>query len=495
MKLGADGFLLYNARYKVLICRDCQYGIQKNAIQSHLLRHKIYRDERRNLLSAIAELNILEPDDVPLPAVGSTPVDGLSIVHGYRCILPSCGHLCASSKRMKSHQSEVHRRGNLSDLASFSEEVKLQTFFRGNKVQYFQVTPADGRAPEAGDSHTAHIEDNHTADTDIAALHNDNEQTDEIDTHRVPFPDMETLRYFHHFTATTAPTLPATESFGDSGDYWQSHFAQLALQHQWLMSGLLAVSASHLATLAEESSTTRTHQQWAVQLSAQFLKYWDKNEDLPLPKDTVETGTNIARILSCFHWMRPELGIHTPAPETCGLEFFMNVIRQNTPSPITARTTTWNEPHTLRLSSSSRFEVSRPSIIVEEALSRLHDLPSRMTEALEKPENVQDVLVTLEAIAVLIKCCELAFSSRAPNAAWEGMTSWLAKVPPNFHELVLRHSLGAYIVVAHWAALLVQRVENCGYWFLGGATHKVLRLIKEELAQTPKGANVLPLIP
>ncbi|CAG8245646.1 unnamed protein product [Penicillium nalgiovense] len=135
MRLGPGDLLEYNAEYKVLICRDCHYAIQKNALGSHLLRHKIYREERLRLLSTIRQLDIVEPGDLLIPSPNTKPVDALPIVSGYSCTMTGCGHLCASSKRMRRHWSDVHSVSGPNDFASYARPVKLQTFFRGTKLK------------------------------------------------------------------------------------------------------------------------------------------------------------------------------------------------------------------------------------------------------------------------------------------------------------------------------------------------------------------------
>src|SRR5277367_6532329 len=140
IRLGPRDLLEYDARYGVLICRECQYAIQKSALQSHLLRHKIYRHERQRLLSSIAQLDLFEPHQVPLPTPASPPIDALPIISGYRCTAVGCGNLCASSKRMRRHWSEIHGLSEPLNPSSFARPVKLQTFFRSTKLRYFKVT-------------------------------------------------------------------------------------------------------------------------------------------------------------------------------------------------------------------------------------------------------------------------------------------------------------------------------------------------------------------
>lgn len=138
-RLDSRDLLRYEPKYKVLICRECQYAIQKSAVQSHLLRHKIYRGERQSLLSLVTEFDLSKPEDVPLPDPTSSPVDILPVISGYRCTRPGCGHLCASSKRMRHHWSEIHALKTPAVDCVLGQPVKLQTFFRGTKVRYFEV--------------------------------------------------------------------------------------------------------------------------------------------------------------------------------------------------------------------------------------------------------------------------------------------------------------------------------------------------------------------
>lgn len=141
-KLHPRDLLDYNATYRILICRECQYAIQKSAISSHLLRHKIYREERQALLSFANGLDLFEPEQVPVPVSGTPAVDGLPVISGYRCISSSDYEgLCASLKRMKRHQSDFHSVNDLSNVHAFARPAQLQTFFRGTKLQYFEVIP------------------------------------------------------------------------------------------------------------------------------------------------------------------------------------------------------------------------------------------------------------------------------------------------------------------------------------------------------------------
>ena len=282
IRLGPRDLLEYDARYGVLICRECQYAIQKSALQSHLLRHKIYREERQHLLSSIAQLNIFEPQNVPLPTPACPSIDALPIISGYRCTAEGCKNLCASFKRMRRHQSEIHGLSELPNSSSFARPAKLQTFFRGTKLRYFEVTssPLAGTAGAASLATTTDDDDDHNDDEE-----GHDEQMKDADTvtplspppRRVPTPsrtppgsspadlDLEALTYFHHFNTTTSLTLPGAEHPRSVVYYWQTDVVLQALRRRWLMCGLLAISACHLVALADDPAIERVNRERSVQ--------------------------------------------------------------------------------------------------------------------------------------------------------------------------------------------------------------------------------------
>lgn len=537
IRLGPHDLLEYDARYGVLICRECQYGIQRSAVQSHLLRHKIYRDERQRLLSAIAQLDLFEPHLVPLPTPASPPIDALPIIPGYRCTAVGCGNLCASAKRMRRHQSEIHGLSGPYNASSFARPVKLQTFFRGTKLRYFEVTPS----PVAG-----------TAGAGQLATTNDNEDEDErydeeeLDEQmhnadiaaplpppppRVPTPpespprsstvdlNLEALTYFHHFTTTTSLTLPSAEHPRPATHYWQTDVVHQALRWRWLTCGLLAISACHLAALADDTTIKRVHRERSAQFSSEFSAGWEEitKRDLGveaagLEEEAKKAGGQIRCILRCAHWALAEYTLDQAIiPEPAGpsqLQSIMTTIRGCVLSDFALRPGGVRNDHDdgqeetfaqvrkiLKMGSSSdaRSFGAFPSCdnTLSALLNRLGALPSRMVEALGKPESIRDVLATLSAIAALVECCATSFASEEAGAAWRGMATWLTKVPDHFNHMVSRHSPAALVVLAHWAASLVKRAENCGCWFLRGSARMMLLHVAERLRADDRAVQSL----
>ena len=130
----------YLPDYRVLICRPCHYAIQPQGISRHLKkRHNVHRSSRRPFIAYVSNLDLAEPKDVILPVASSLPLNLLPIEDGWACDSGGCGHICVTSKRMKSHWRTVHQQKGEDGISW--HPVKLQTFFRGNRVMYFEVSP------------------------------------------------------------------------------------------------------------------------------------------------------------------------------------------------------------------------------------------------------------------------------------------------------------------------------------------------------------------
>ncbi|KAH9205309.1 hypothetical protein DL95DRAFT_376352 [Leptodontidium sp. 2 PMI_412] len=504
-RLGLPELLEYDARYRVLICRECQYAIQKSALGSHLLRHKIYRGEREGLLASIAQLDLLEPHLVPLPTPTSPPINALSIVPGYRCAAGGCGTLCASTKRMRRHWSEVHGINQpLPDFSAFACPVTLQTFFRGTKLRYFEVTSPETHGAhghkEPGNKEPEHEEPK----MDDHGLHARNpgpsaQMPPLIPTESVhPFSgialepslvdfDLQTLTYLHHFITSTSLTLPVTEHPRPATLYWQTDVVLQALRTRQLMCGLMAISACHMAALVDHTLTKRAHYERSVQFFSRFSAAWGQTtisglnvSDIEVEEEAKEAGRQLLSQLRCAYWSLAESTLnHRTVMESVGpfgLQSFITTIRS------------FLVPSFTIYSNATRFERlgdpssgNNASSTLRAVLDLLGDLPSRMADGFTKPQNGPDFLATMSAIAALIKCCNISFSSEDVGTAWLGMATWLIKIPGHFNTMLTCYNAPALVVLAHWAALLVRRAEHCGLWFLRGLTNRTLLQVAERI--------------
>ncbi|KAL3473151.1 hypothetical protein BJX99DRAFT_272412 [Aspergillus californicus] len=469
-RFGPRQILEYNGRYGVLICHECQYAIQKSALQSHLLRHKLYRSDRQQLLDVIADLHLFEPDHVALPPPESPPIHGLPVIAGYRCTAAGCENLCASLKRMKKHWRECHGPDD-----SLARPAALQTFFRGTKIRYFEVTPADGDRTDDQDE----------------------DDMDEQVTLRSSAPtsinvDLEQLSYFYHFTSTTSLTLPSPQS-PLLAQYWQAHAVPQALRQKWLMCGLLALSACHLAAFPDDVAVGQQHRKRAAEFSADFRTGWTEST-ATADEEVKDMAKHIECLLRCAHWalaespsdqdIMPEPGV----PEQ--LQYILTTIQSSIPPA--APSDPEMPAHSLRILSWNSPEAGDNT--PAEIWDRLRNLPSHMADTFGKPENPQDVLALLSALAALLECCATSFASDEADAAWWGMATWLNRVPLRFTELLARHDPAVLVVVAHWAAVLVTRADRCGCWFVRGLAMTILLRVAERLPDDGAARRLVALV-
>ncbi|KAF2119048.1 hypothetical protein BDV96DRAFT_643205 [Lophiotrema nucula] len=503
--LGPNGLLEYETQYRVLICRECQYAIQKSAISSHLLRHKIYRDGRHDLLTLISQLDILEPEDVPLPTPDSKPVDLLPVIDGYCCTVPNCDNLCASEKRMRRHWSEVHGEVAGLVLANGARPTKLQTFFRGTKLRYFEVSsitletnshiPLPVSSTASGDEMLIRVQHGATATLDapmcppappkrVPGLSQAPIETSPISI------DLDTLVYFNHFLTTTCLTLPGPQALDRPTHYWQTDVVLEALRQDWLMRGVLAISANHLAIFTDDVSTQKDHHKRFIQL---FEEFNDRRPEMRcahhLRQDTIIAGERVRCILRLARWALVASMLDAgPLRESLGsfqLHAFLADVRMLGVDAAVVHAPTFKISNNNFKDTFARATqtLSSTGFLGDESstlLNRLSTLPTRMTEAFGRPNEIQEVLVTLSAIAALVEFTSLSYSSSDTNTTFQAVAMWLLKVPDRFNSMILQNSPAALVVVGHWVQL-VKRAEDCGSWFLRGAATTISHEIAKQL--------------
>lgn len=530
--LGSPQLLFYNATYRVLICRECKYAIQKSALESHLLRHKIYRNERAQLLASIAKLVLFEPQDVPLPHPTSPPIDGLPVTNGYRCTIGGCGNLCASEKRMRRHWSENHDGLKQGAFEECVREAMIQTFFRGTRLRYFEVNSsiANDTTPMASLPSTAEEENPHDDER-----YNEQDYDGEVDGRGTAAPpcistastaasksslgdlNLETLTYFHHFITATSFTLPVSKHIRSTTHYWPTDVVSLALRRRWLMHGLLALSACHMAIFAGDPAMELVHCERVAAFGGEFCSGWQEVEHNEGISDGAaeSAGQQIMCLLQMANWAAynalPIQHSNVPQPAcTSYLQLFIAVVQNfnaSEPALRPANTAQVNKSFAQSNEISitpNRSEPRSPGTAITDQTSlsalvhRLHSMPSLLTDAFGRPkiEDVEDVLHTISAIGSLIECFQVSFrpeddeepSNAADQArpadsraAWRAMTNWLANTTKHFHKMIPRGVPSALVMLAHWA-LLVDRAERCGCWFLSGVADRIIRDVKEHFS-------------
>ncbi|KAI3319848.1 hypothetical protein HD806DRAFT_250728 [Xylariaceae sp. AK1471] len=246
---GLGRLLTHLPNYGVVICKDCRFAIQPSAFSSHLQNHHILRSERRCILDQLSSLRLLPPDHVGVPASESRRIVDLPVLSGFKCDTAECGYACTSVKRMCQHWSEVHDEPN-SKVIKY-REARLQTFFRGNKIRYFEVEgPKDLQSWTQKESQLAIKKPSVLSPAGLV-----NKAPDEI---QVPSLDYQSLLYMHHYTRHSGLFL---NRGNESMVFWLDTIVFEAYKHPFLMYGLLCISAIDKARGTTDYTERRNHLQ------------------------------------------------------------------------------------------------------------------------------------------------------------------------------------------------------------------------------------------
>ena len=345
--------------------------------------------------------------------------------------------------------------------------------------------------------------------------------------------DLETMSYFHHFTTNTYLTLPGEEQVPPAPNYWSTEVVPQALQQKWLMCGILAISARHLAILAGGVTQRETHDQRAHEFFTEFSKRWKQlsslNGDLSnaaLPTEETSAtriGKKVMSILNLAAY-NPRLldmdsggvgesfgsgsargdlpsiitdiqGLYCPSTN---LEGSRDEESRNTETMARAKSILESKPPSSFSSELSARTVSRSEILQHDTsqssglvFDRLRDLPHLMAVAFGKPDNIKDVLAAVLAIGSLVICFDASFEhtglvgdGRGTKEAlsWHNMARWTLETTEHFNDMIARETPGALVVVAHWAAFLVTNAEVSGSWFLHGLSNVIHEQIMRRLS-------------
>jgi hypothetical protein len=478
-----NAFLRYDPRYGVLLCLKCGYAVQKSALDSHLLRHKIYREERKRLVASVSHLKILEPNEVAIPAPTSPALAYLTNFSGLKCTVPQCGHLTVSTKRMKLHWRQVHHSLELPiDVRDQARSVTLQTFFRGNKVRYFEV---ESTCTVDDDSPISHVPGQIEARDDVPHPYSPEDRPLSIMSTGQPAnpvspdgePDMCMLRYFHHFVVITSRTLPFCDISPLKERYRQEAIVSRALQHSWLMHGLLAISACHMAMSTTDPESLERHYEYEAQYSSRF-HLWIGD---PVLEDLVkDMGDHVRCLLhlaqTALHRTPPTAG--GDAPQKCSIALALrDCLRLDSVSigcSLLGDGTTCTESS------------------AEAPMDGLRTLQSRMFELLGRPANIDDALTVIKSIELLQDICRGITLHDDIEMCWAAAAGWLKNVPDHFHRMVDDGDPVALLIMTYWSTNLVIRVEEKGCWFLKGVVKASMMQVAERLAE--KRHLLLPLM-
>jgi hypothetical protein len=490
-KIDSTTLLKHDPKYGVLICLKCRYAIQRSALDTHLLRHKIYREERKRLLASTSHLNMLQPDEVPVPPPTSPAINYLSKFPGLRCTVSGCGHLTVSTKRMQLHwkQSPDHAAPT-TVLSSLASDVTLQTFFRGNKLRYFEVESTHAAAASStGSNDGGH---NSPSTHDVRSQHVDSVFENPLPalsrgqpTHPPDLAkefDMHLLTYFHHFTTSTGYTLPFSDNSPLRQHYWQEAVVAKALQCTRLMHGLLALSACHMATLADDPAAKELHQENEAKYASVF---YSQIETTALDQVAEQMYVHVRYLLHMA-----QLALYGVSQAKANDIAKQRSVVVSLRDGLSLERIGSNSPQCIGVKGAATSSGSHDDTTEHAIIDGLQTLPSRMAELLGRPKNVGEALIIIKSIESLTEACNDPVAHDDIVACWGTAAAWLSDVSGRFHEMVDEMDPVALLVMAYWSAIMVARVERQGRWFLEGVARAAVLQVAEKLV-----ADKHPLLP
>ncbi|KAI0965493.1 hypothetical protein F4678DRAFT_452764 [Xylaria arbuscula] len=463
------GVLTYLPKYGVVICKSCRFAIQPSAFSSHLQSHHILRSERRHILDQLFALHLPPPERVGVPASDSRRIADLPILSGFKCEA-ECHYACTSVKRMCQHWSEVHDQPN-SKLIRYREAI-LQTFFRGNKIRYFEVEgPKNSQCWQQKECQLA------ARNPDLLLPTNSAEEV--VDGIQAPPLDCQSLLYMHHYTRHSALFL---NRGNESTTFWTDTIVLEAYKHTFLMYSLLCISATDKARKTTDYAKRRTH----LQASASYCAGAISGYRIAVARPTRDNSTALiacSRLLGQQEVVRDLIKF-----EGIGNSFTIEDIIE----------------HLILLRGCTDLMIQLQSSLPPDSLFRLPDQVKAGLRQIEEsdetdmpsnqgciPTNIWLILNTLEvklkavgllpdnkvlmiryAMNLLAHAASHAYDAKEDELGWAGWNAvegWL-RMPVVSDQLVpaMREGCPAAIVVfISWVMILLRRLEQKYDWMLG----------------------------
>ncbi|KFY83763.1 hypothetical protein V500_09928 [Pseudogymnoascus sp. VKM F-4518 (FW-2643)] len=462
---GTAELLQYLPEYKVVICATCRYAIQPNAIERHLKElHKFRRDSRRPFMQYISKLDLDIPDKVREIRNTESPVPLLPVHDGLRCMHEGCTHLCVSAKRMKGHWLSAHGRSGHIDFDW--HPVPLQTFFRGNLLRYF--TNSD--VHPAADSTRSDISIN-TSDRYSEKL---NWNRDDVDVTDLPsisglllqsqLDEIDSTLLQHYITSTSLSLTTDART----KTMWQVTVPRIASQFPFLLHGILACAALHLAYLdpgqgRELMIRGRVHQDRAMPLFRSAIESPNRDNC-----DAVFAFSHLLVIYSFAAEREDErlFLVESNALEVLpswlyfirsGCSMLCDVWDQLESGPVGSLVSAWEIPIT--------FSEAGQEPLMDSLLSAI---PLQGSEDSWSEDVCQIYRDAATELGVAFSCTQ---DPSAGFTAWDALRIWPMRISDAYLNLLSQHHPGALILVAYYCILL-QRLDS--HWYFEGRAKRLL---------------------
>ncbi|OJJ43664.1 hypothetical protein ASPZODRAFT_136116 [Penicilliopsis zonata CBS 506.65] len=460
--------LKYLPDHRVLVCMQCRYAIQPNAVARHLKEiHHIHRGDRRPFVEYAGQFDLADPAKVVYPDLTQFPVPVLPVENGVACRFAGCGHLCVTVKRMKQHWMTVHRMSARDGIDW--RNVQVQTFFRGNALKYFTGERSEEVQPEKGCSRRdfAPVTLNFSPASPDGPLAEIEQRL--IEKYHLDSLDSELLRHYLRHTSQTIDPRPETQTA------FQTAVPKIAYNFHFLLQGMLSCAAMHLAqitpsrgafsyrataakhhdaalpTFRHAMLTISSHNCNAVMAFSFFMMIYtlsraDDADSLLLIRESTTTTTIAA-------WMEV-LRTRCNLLDSC----WENIIC----GPIGPLASLWRH--------NDQKTVVSPT---DPLLCKL--LSIRNCSASFHPWNESDTKLYNNAAVELTRAISLASRMGHTLTIWDALGTWPLNLADGFFDLLLAMHPGALILLAQYGTLLAS-VQTL--WFFNGHAGKLLDRVR-----------------
>ncbi|KAI0529994.1 hypothetical protein GGR58DRAFT_494987 [Xylaria digitata] len=466
---GLGGLLTYLPNYGVVICKECRFAIQPSAFSSHLQNHHILRSKRRCILDQLSSLRLPPPERVGVPASDSRRIADLPVLSGIKCGTAKCSYACTSIKRMCQHWSEVHHEPN--SKAIKYHEAKLQTFFRGNKIRYFEVEgPKDSQCWTQKESQLATKKPGLLSPADSA-----DETADEI---QAPPLDYQSLLYMHHYTRHSGLFL---NRGNESTTFWVDTIVSEAHKHPFLMYSLLCISAIDKARKTTDLTEKRNH----LQASGSYCMGAISGYRIAVIRPTRKNSTAIlacSRLLGQQEAVRDLIKFETNHDFTIEDVIEHLVLLRGCTDLMIQLQSTLPPDSPFRLPDRVKVGLKRieendntvmplnPGCIPADIWLILGTLEGRMRAAGLLPKS--EALMIRRVINLLAYATSHAYDAKEDELGWAGWNAiegWLRSPIVSDELLPAMRELrpAALMVFVSWVILLLRRIEKAYDWMTG----------------------------
>lgn len=448
--------LKYFPTYEVLICTSCRHAIKPGGVIRHLKDiHHLSSEERRPYTLHTSSFKLKKPEEVADPSEQDFPMPYLPLEQGWKCQAPGCDYLCVSTKRMETHWPSKH--GCKGDPSQNWSTAPLQTFFRGNMLRYF--TSNRDKWPERSpqippkSSYIRNMQDKYGLDP------------------------IDSLALEHYFYSSWQTFSKDAQTEG----IWIHVIADLAYHHRFLLHGILACTALHMAHIYPAQHQTYIVRAYAHQDSAlplfrseienpttnncdaimafgyllvvfSFATELDNGQNSLLLVCDTDTGVQEKQLIlpQWLHFIR------------CGCDMLSELWDRIENGPVGALSDAWE----------TELDVGD---------SKLPYL-DRFMSFVPQDGSWSEHIISVYRGGASALADAFAYMNRETTkvdvSTWNILGLWCVRLDDEFYDLIFERHPGTLILLAYYCVIM-KRMETC--WYFGGRPARLIAAISSVL--------------